>query len=107
NHDCFDRPAGGSDMIRQRLTIEGLASQRNKHDAADVWMRRQRPHHARGIFIWITAGKADQMNVRVVTAIDDPARNVVSTFHEVGDRDHIANAFATVAAQVSVETHVY
>lgn len=102
----FDRPARCLDMALQGLPVKAFATERHQHHAADIGMGAQALHHPVGVFIGITAGKADQVDFAVVARVDDFARHMVGALDEIGDADDVADALAAVGAQPGLERHI-
>src|SRR5690606_15124706 len=101
DHEQLDRSAARFDRAIERLAVEAFAAERNEQHGADVRMRAELLHHAQRIRIRVATRKADEVNLRRIALRNDQARDVVRTLDEIGDRDDVANAFASVGTNIS------
>jgi hypothetical protein len=105
DNDRLGRTAAGADVFGEPVAIEALASEREQNGAADVRVRGERAHHAIRVVVRITAGKSDEMNALVVGKVHYSPRHMVGALDQVGDDDHVANAFSSVIPQKSIGDH--
>jgi hypothetical protein len=66
-------------------------------------VRGQRFHHRERIGIGIAAGKSDQLYARIVSGIDHAPRHVMGAFDEVDHQHRIADALASIGAQIAFD----
>jgi hypothetical protein len=74
---------------------------------ADVGVGGDGRHHAFGIGVGVAAGKTHQVYLHVAGQVAeiqrDLACHVMGAFDQVGDDDHVADAFAAVGARIALQ----
>ncbi len=99
DEEPFGWPARGAHRIGQFLGLGIYATEANGEHGAHVWMPSQREHQANGISVVVTAGEADDVDVRL--AFSDGMGDVLGAFDGVDDEHEIANAFAAIGTKVA------